>query len=274
MLKVFAKSTLTAALVVALVLPQDRGDLPKAFSAEESPAPESLLSQLKPAVEESDIELDPLEALAPALPPEPGPRPDCELVKCIALTFDDGPDEGTLAVLSALNRFGAKATFFMIGAAVRQNPEVVNLIALQGHEVGAHSYRHDNLTGMSNASLVKDFEKTNKAIEDATSIRPKLFRPPFGFHSSRVRALAELPVIMWSVDPHDWKHRNANLTAARVLGRAHPGAIVVLHDPLPSTAKALPRILRELQKRDYHFVTVSELLGEMTPGTIYESREK
>jgi peptidoglycan/xylan/chitin deacetylase (PgdA/CDA1 family) len=78
---------------------------------------------------------------------------------------------------------------------------------------------------------------------------------------------------MWSVDPHDWKNRNAKITAAGVINRAHPGAIVVLHDPLPSTAKALPRILSELESRGYHFVTVTELLGELSPGVVYESSQ-
>ena len=273
MLKVLAKTSLTAALVVALVLPQTPGEVQRAHSSQEQVAEDSLLSKLQPAeyFEESDPGL--LEELSPAIPPEPGPRPDCDQVKCIALTFDDGPGDATLEVLSALNRFGAKATFFVLGSAVRANPEVASLMTNLGHEIGAHSFRHDRLTELSSASLVKDFSRTNQAIEEVTAVRPKLFRPPYGLHSSRVRELSQLPVIMWSVDPHDWKNRNAKITAARVINRAHPGAIVVLHDPLPSTARALPRILSELESRGYHFVTVTELLGELSPGVVYESSQ-
>lgn len=273
MLKTLAKSSLTALLVVALVLPQAQGEVQRAYSAQQDTGQDSLLSQLKPSVEDSEQDSETFEELEPAFPPEPGPRPDCLELKCIALTFDDGPGEATIEVLSALNQFGAKATFFVLGTAVRANPEIANLMVQQGHEIGAHSYRHDRLTDLSSSSLAKDFSRTNQAIEEATAIRPEVFRPPYGLHSSRVRELSGLPVIMWSVDPHDWKNRNSRITAARVISRAHPGAIVVLHDPLPSTALALPRILKQLQARGYHFVTVSELLGEMIPGAVYESSE-
>lgn len=273
MLKVLTKASLTAALVVALVLPQSPAEVQRAYSAQPESGQDSLLTQLKPALDESELELDSSEVLGPALPPEPGPRPDCLQVKCIALTFDDGPDDGTLEVLSTLNRFAAKATFFVLGSAVRANPEIANLLVRQGHEIGAHSFRHDRLTYLSSAALAEDFLMTNQAIEEATSVRPEIFRPPYGLHSSRVRELSQLPVIMWSVDPHDWKNRDAKITASRVVSRAYPGAIVVLHDPLPSTARALPRILRQLTARGYYFVTVSELLGEMHPGVVYRSSE-
>lgn len=273
MLKALAKTSLTALLVVALVLPQAQGEVQRAYSAQQETGQDSLLNHLKPAVDAPEVDTDPLAVLEPAIPPEQAPRPDCQAVTCIALTFDDGPGEGTLEVLSVLNEFGAKATFFVIGTAVRANPEIAHLMVQQGHEIGAHSYRHDRLTELSNASLAKDFSRTNQAIEDATATFPKVFRPPYGLHSSRVRELSGLPVVMWSVDPHDWKNRNSRITASRVISRAHPGAIVVLHDPLSSTAKALPRILSQLEARGYHFVTVSELLGEMTPGVVYESSQ-
>ena len=114
MLKTLAKSSLTALLVVALVLPQAQGEVQRAYSAQQDTGQDSLLSQLKPSVEDSET----FEELEPAFPPEPGPRPDCLEVKCIALTFDDGPDRTyTPKVLDILSQNDVRATFFIVGSA-------------------------------------------------------------------------------------------------------------------------------------------------------------
>jgi peptidoglycan/xylan/chitin deacetylase (PgdA/CDA1 family) len=188
------------------------------------------------------------------------------------LTFDDGPDENTLKILASLNKRGAKATFYVVGTQVRSNPEIARAIVDAGHEVAAHSYSHKRLTRLNNHELEMDFGKARKLIVETTGVEPKSFRPPYGIHSPRVREAAGLPMVMWSVDPQDWRTRSSKQTVRSVLRHAEPGAIVVLHDPLISTVNAVPVLLRELSERGYHFVTVSELLGEMQPGQIYRSR--
>ncbi len=198
---------------------------------------------------------------------------DCEIEKCIALTFDDGPSEYTLGILKSLHKQGAKATFFAIGVQLREYPEIAREVVLQGHELAGHSYSHRRLQFLSATELENDFNYVAKLMDQATSERPNLFRPPYGEFDQQVVRAAGMPLILWSVDPKDWLTRDEDETYRRVVSEAEPGSIVVLHDIYPSTRFAVPRILKTLKKRGYHFVTVSELLGQMQPGEIYKSRQ-
>ncbi len=216
-------------------------------------------------------EVDPLES-------EPEPEPvavsevvDCNLDKCIALTFDDGPTSNTYGILKSLKKAGAKATFFAIGLQLRAHPEIAQLVLSQGHELGGHSYDHRKLQFLSRSELERDFSYVSKLMFEATGERPAIFRPPFGEYDGLVQEVAQSPMILWSVDPKDWLTRDPDETYERVVEDAKPGAIVVMHDTLASTRFALPRILKTLKSRGYKFVTVSELIGELQPGEIYRS---
>ncbi len=197
---------------------------------------------------------------------------DCEVEKCIALTFDDGPSEYTLGILKSLHKQGARATFFALGIQLRAHPDIAREVVLQGHELAGHSYSHRKLQFLSPTELENDFNYVAKLMEQAASQRPTMFRPPFGEYDQQVIRAAGMPMVLWSVDPKDWLTRDEDETYRRVVSEAEPGAIVVLHDIYPSTRYAVPRILKALKKRGYHFVTVSELLGQMQPGEIYKSR--
>jgi peptidoglycan/xylan/chitin deacetylase (PgdA/CDA1 family) len=266
MLKAAVKFALTSAVVLGLAIPQSQ--LPQSTEASvRTPILSYVPAQV--SMERLQEDLDPVE---PIEEPEEIAEPeavDCEVVKCIALTFDDGPHPNTLKILASLKKRGAKATFFVVGAMVRTHPEIAQLIVEQGHEIAAHSNTHQRLTRLSRAQLQRDFARTNKAISQATGVKPEIFRPPYGIHSAQVRAQAKLPVVLWNVDPQDWLTRSSKQTVARVLANASPGSIVVMHDPLGSTANAIPLILRELSAQGYHFVTVSELMGPMEPGKLY-----
>jgi peptidoglycan-N-acetylglucosamine deacetylase len=207
----------------------------------------------------------------------PGPSDprvvDCAVEKCIALTFDDGPSEYTLGILKSLHKQGAKATFFALGIQLRAHPEIAREVVLQGHELAGHSYSHRRLQFLSDTELENDFNYVGKLMEQATGQRPTMFRPPFGEFDQQVVRAAGMPMVLWSVDPKDWLTRDEDETYQRVVSEVEPGSIVVLHDIYPSTRYAVPRILKTLKKRGYHFVTVSELLGQMQPGEIYKSRQ-
>jgi peptidoglycan/xylan/chitin deacetylase (PgdA/CDA1 family) len=271
MLKYAGKLSITALLVVGLVIPQSKS-LPSAAEPVFSPIMDSTPAQLTlELMPQQDV--DPVEPeLEQELEPD-SESVDCSKLACIALTFDDGPDQNTLKILASLNKRGAKATFFVVGTQVRANPEIAKAIVDSGHEIGAHSYSHKRLTRLGNYELEMDFGKTNKLIREATGVEPKTFRPPYGIHSPRVREAAGLPTVMWSVDPQDWRTRSSRQSVRWVLNHAEPGAIVVMHDPLISTVNALPVILRELTERGYHFVTVSDLIQDMQPGEIYRARK-
>lgn len=264
-----AKVLITTTLVLALVIPQSR-TLPSFAEPIFTPIMDSTPAQVT-------LELMPKQDLDPVEPEvqEDGQSDpkivDCKLEACIALTFDDGPDQNTLKILASLNKRGAKATFFVVGTSVRANPDIARQIVEQGHEIAAHSFSHKRLTRLGDWELKRDFGMANKIIFEATGERPKTFRPPYGIYSPRVLEAANLPVVMWSVDPQDWRTRSSKQTVKSVLADAHPGAIVVMHDPLISTVNAVPVLLRELSERGYNFVTVSTLLGNMEPGLIYRA---
>ncbi len=201
---------------------------------------------------------------------------DCTRVKCVALTFDDGPGSQTTQLLSMLRAVNALATWFPLGEVVADTPERLEAIAAAGHEIGNHSWSHPQLTARSNGEIDTQITRTAELIEELLGTRPSLVRPPYGAISKRV--VAELgrlnaPAILWDVDTRDWATLNADRVYRAAMGQIRPGSIVLLHDIHRSTIAAMPRLLRSLAARDYVFVTVSELFGgELTGGQVYLDR--
>lgn len=181
--------------------------------------------------------------------------------KRVALTFDDGPSDYTPEVLHILKRKEVKATFFMLGQQVTRYPSYARRVLALGHEIGNHSYDHALLPVSS------DIRHTNRSIIQATHFRPCLFRPPYGAVSSSLVAsarAARMKVVDWDVDTTDWKLPGAGYIKSNVLGNAHSGSIVLMHDgggPRSQTVEALPGIIDGLRGRGYRLVTVSQLLG-------------
>ena len=182
--------------------------------------------------------------------------------KRMALTFDDGPSAYTGQVLSILNDHHVRSTFFEIGQEIPGHGPVMRRIIRSGSELANHSLHHEE--GASAASL----RETNARIKAATGFRPCLFRPPDGLVSaSTSRAAWSLGMsnILWDVDPRDWSNPGSGAIYSRVVGAAHPGAIVVMHDGggnRSQTVAALPKIISTLKGRGYRLVTVTQLLNE------------
>ncbi len=201
---------------------------------------------------------------------------DCATVKCVAITFDDGPGAQTGTLLDMLDRYAAVATWFPVGEVVADSPERLRAIARAGHEIGNHSWSHPQLTTLDDDAVDTQITSAAREIERTVGTRPSLVRPPYGSISPRVTAdpgrLGD-PVILWDVDPLDWKYRNADTVYANVMRQVGPWSIVLLHDVHPTTVAAVPRILSALAERGYVFVTVSELFGgELRPGKVYTER--
>lgn len=199
----------------------------------------------------------------PVTPPE-GPTVDCHAVKCIALTFDDGPGPYTARLLSDLKQYDAHATFFVIGQHVAASPGLVRAELAAGHEVGNHTWSHPQLTRLAPAQVTQQLTLTDNALRDATGQLPTLVRPPYGSVNTTVKQEIARPVILWNRDTLDWKFRNSEHVVNAVVGSAHPGDIVLMHDIHPTTVDAIPTILKSLTDQGYHFVTVSQLLGGTT----------
>jgi peptidoglycan/xylan/chitin deacetylase (PgdA/CDA1 family) len=210
-------------------------------------------------------------------PPTPT-TPDCLVVRCVALTFDDGPVADTQRLLGMLASAGVKATFFDIGEMAADNPEAVRAELEQGNEVGNHSWSHPQMTHLTDDRVRDQVHRTAQELASIDGLRPTLFRPPYGDMNDRVRAvLAEQgdPVILWSVDTLDWLHRDPDSVYRRAVSGVRPGSIVLMHDIHPTTVAAVPRVIAELTRRGYTFVTVSELFGgKLEPGVIYTGREQ
>lgn len=185
----------------------------------------------------------------------------------IALTFDDGPHPSyTYRILDILDRYGVKATFFMIGTNVEYYPEVAREVLRRGHEIGNHTYSHSRLTQMDGPTLREELRKSEVVMEQTLGIRSKLFRPPEGVVSEAVRSCSDTggyTVVLWSVDTRDWETKQVGAIADHVLREVSPGAIILMHDYTvhSQTPEALEVVLPKLLHLGYEPVTVSRLLG-------------
>ncbi|WP_344470933.1 polysaccharide deacetylase family protein [Nonomuraea monospora] len=200
----------------------------------------------------------------------PAAKPvDCRRVKCVALTFDDGPGKYTDTLLRTLAAYDARATFFVVGQNVAAYPGALRRTYAAGHEIGNHSWSHPDLTRLSAASVRSQFTRTDRAIKAAIGIRPKLVRPPYGAFDATVRRQAGRPVVMWSVDTLDWRYRDSARVARKAVKAVRPGSVILFHDIHPTTVRAIPKVLKALSKRGYRFVTVSRLFGGSPPRLVY-----
>jgi peptidoglycan/xylan/chitin deacetylase (PgdA/CDA1 family) len=186
------------------------------------------------------------------------------------MTFDDGPHPKlTPRLLDMLKERNIKATFFVIGKCVAEFPDIAKRIVDEGHEIANHSWSHPQLPKLSPAAFTAEITQTNDAIQQATGVRPVTMRPPYGaINPTLTKRLNEeygLSVILWSVDPQDWKIRKSDHVSSHIIKNAAPGSIILAHDIHASTIDAMPAALDALQAKGYKFATVSELISMDRP---------
>lgn len=194
----------------------------------------------------------------------------------IALTFDDGPHPYfTDRLLTLLKKEHVRATFFTVGRLVMEYPYLVQEISLAGHELAGHSFTHRNLSRLSDDEVRRELSITRGMIEDLSGKRVPYFRPPGGQYNQRVVSLGKsmgLSMVLWSVFPKDHEEPSSDVIVDRVLQQATDGGIVLLHSGVEATYNALPRIVSELRKRGYRFVTISELNKQKNVAAAKEAR--
>ncbi|NKZ03874.1 polysaccharide deacetylase family protein [Actinomadura latina] len=215
-------------------------------------------------------------AQAPRSPSPPPPRKiDCDRVKCVALTFDDGPGPYTAGLLDTLRKDGVRATFFMLGENVGGHRDVVRRMALEGHELADHSWSHPELTSLSSAEVRSQIQRTQKVIKEASGgVEPTLMRPPYGATNKRVGHAVGMPLILWSVDTLDWRYHNVARDVRVGTKEAKSGGIILFHDIHKTSVESIPKVVAGLKKRGFTLVTVSELFQgrDLKPGETYTER--
>jgi peptidoglycan/xylan/chitin deacetylase (PgdA/CDA1 family) len=152
----------------------------------------------------------------------------------VYLTFDDGPVPGvTDFVLKELEKRNMKASFFMVGANVKKNPNLALEVVASGHKVGNHTYHHLNGWKTPNDTYLNDFFACDQILKEVLNIESSLFRPPYGMISgNQAKKISKThEIIMWNVLSGDYDKK---LSTDQILGntkvRLAPGAIVVFHD--------------------------------------------
>ncbi|WP_226670657.1 polysaccharide deacetylase family protein [Metabacillus litoralis] len=184
--------------------------------------------------------------------------------KVLALTFDDGPTKNVDQILPLLDKYEAKATFFLIGNDIEKYPEEAKKVVEAGHQIGNHTYSHKRMVLKSPAFIKEEIEKTDELIRKSGYKDEIDFRPPYG------KKLVGLPyylnkhnreTIMWSLEP-DTYYTSADEKVDYVMDNIKPGSIILLHPMYDQTGEAMEAIediLSELTNDGYKFVTVDEL---------------
>ena len=199
-----------------------------------------------------------------------------------ALTFDDGPNPAiTPRLLDLLDKFNAKATFFVIGKFVRECSQLVREISLRGHLVGNHTQTHPNLFWLSPGGVRSELQKCQEALRDTLGAPAKYFRPPFGLRNPWVVSTARelgMQTVMWTLLPGDWYERPVEWLIPRLQPIAdnaqHPaqrksGDVLCLHDGMhrhlngdrTRTLAALEYWLPRWRDLGLKFVTIAEAVS-------------
>lgn len=222
---------------------------------------------------------------------------DCSVQKCVALTFDDGPNAVSPQVVQTLENEGVQATFFAVGqtvgAADAEGAEGASAGASStgseasisplvralssGSVIGDHTWSHTDLPSMNSADRAQQLVDTNRAVQSVTGQPVRLLRPPHGAYdeaSRRTAVALNLGLVDYDVDSYDWKSLNALKTREKILAQVRPGSIVLMHDIHQSTADALPDVIHDLRRLGFTLVTVPQLLdGYPAPGEVVYSRD-
>ena len=184
--------------------------------------------------------------------------------KTVAISFDAswGVDN-TPKILDVLGKYNVKATFFLVGAWVDKNPELVKQLDKTGQEIGNHSNMHPDMTKISNDKIIKEIAVDDAKINSLIGKSTTLFRCPSGTYNDNVIQTVEDTkhyCIQWDVDSIDWKEQGADLEYNRVISKVKPGSIILFHTYAKYTPENLSRIIEKLRSEGYKFVKVGDLI--------------
>ena len=191
--------------------------------------------------------------------------------KVIYLTFDAGYENGnTEAILDALKKHNVSATFFVVGHYLESAPELVKRMVKEGHTVGNHTYHHLDMSSISSKeSFRKEMDDVSGLFEEITGTKLSMYyRPPQGKYSTENLKMAQefgYHTFFWSLAYVDWyqdKQPTKEEAFHKLIGRIHPGAIVLLHSTSKTNAEILDELLTKWEELGYSFKTLADLTGE------------
>ena len=207
-------------------------------------------------------------AVAPAMLGETTDRP------LVALTFDDGPRRATTTdLLDGLAQRGVQVTFFLIGKQIEGYEDLVERMEAEGHQIGIHSFDHKILTALNSTDFAAQVDREGEVLKGIVGRENFPLRPPYGEVDANLEKRADGPIILWSVDPEDWRYKDADRVTEHILNNVQDGDIILLHDIFPSSVEAALRVVDALHQRGFLFVTVEELAAqrhmELEAGKVY-----
>ncbi len=186
--------------------------------------------------------------------------------RAMALTFDDGPSPYTEAIVKTLVKMHVPATFFVVGQQLNDFAAGLRDELRHGFLVGDHTENHAWLIHLNTAGQYQQIHDDAIRLARLGAPFPRLFRPPYGAYNAQTLRTARglrMLMVLWSVDPGDWRRPGVKEIVSDVLGGSKPGAVVIMHDgggDRSQTVAALPAIIRGLRKRRYELVSLPELL--------------
>lgn len=167
-------------------------------------------------------------------------------------------------ILKILDEHQVRATFFLDGSWVKNNPNLAKMIVEEGHEIGNHAYSHPDMKTLTRNRIYEELVKTNEVIQDTTKQTPIWFAPPSGSFRQEVVDVAReigMYTVLWTVDTIDWKNPHPDVMTEHVINNVGPGSLVLMH-PTSATVQGLETMIKGVQNKGFRLGTVSETLSE------------
>ena len=181
----------------------------------------------------------------------------------IALTFDDGPHPYyTDLLLDGLAERGVKVTFFLLGENIEGREDVIRRMSEEGHLIVNHTFYHVDINSLSMEEACAEIRDTSEAIRAITGQQVEYVRPPYGNWNKELECQVMMIPVFWTLDTLDWKVKNTDRIVREVLEDVEENDVILMHDSYRTTVEAALRIVDELQKKGYEFVTADELILE------------
>ena len=190
-----------------------------------------------------------------------GAEVEVENTPLLALTYDDGPGgASTEKLLDGLALREVPATFFLVGQQIPGQEALVRRMAAEGHQIGLHTQSHVMLTKAGEEQIRQEITENREQLTELLGEGDYWLRPPYGKYNDSVKHWANSPLVLWSVDPEDWKDRNRDRIVEAVVSRVQDGDIILMHDIYDSSVEAALEIVDRLTDRGFTFVTVKQLM--------------